>query len=333
MNVVQRMVLWALPVVAACSACGESEMLLSSFRPPVAEPTTLDIHPTSVTLRRPGSIDTLTVTIRDQDGNRLSGVALDWESSDPTVALVSTSGVVEAVGSGNAVVSASVRSRPAVSGRVPVESFSPRVPSLLIANDGLDTVWINDVRRPRDWTRFLVPVVVLSQYGDSISAVPTVTSMIDGVDDIVFDVRSGGVLFESISGGFEESPVVENFIIRAGDAAVTITAIVRKTYFEFDGVHALQLVSGQTWNDDIYDWFNESFIEYDIFLRKPATAWPIDPNSDAVTISISDGVLTVVGVESGAITIRVVASNSVEQAISQFDVLVDYCYEPETARE
>jgi uncharacterized protein YjdB len=64
------------------------------------------VNPNSVTLT-PGQSETLTVAVRDANGNRVAGMPVRWSSSRPNVASVTTrGGVVTAVAAGTATVTA-----------------------------------------------------------------------------------------------------------------------------------------------------------------------------------------------------------------------------------
>lgn len=72
--------------------------------PPVA--TTITLSPTSVTLDALGATQQLTVTVNDQDGNPMTGQTVTWTSAGASVASVSGTGLVTAVGNGSTSVTA-----------------------------------------------------------------------------------------------------------------------------------------------------------------------------------------------------------------------------------
>lgn len=86
-----------LAAAALCAACGES------LAPPV--PTTITLSPPSLTLEL-GESGAFTARIVDQYGNATSG-SVSWSSSQRSVATVGPSGIVEGVGPGTALITAS----------------------------------------------------------------------------------------------------------------------------------------------------------------------------------------------------------------------------------
>ena len=72
--------------------------------PVVPTPTTLAVAVGSISFPALGRTQQITVTVRDQRGDPMSGVALSWTSSAPSVATVSTTGLVTAVGNGAATI-------------------------------------------------------------------------------------------------------------------------------------------------------------------------------------------------------------------------------------
>ena len=331
-----RLNIWLMTVVLAVSACGGEGVVSPPPSPPLPEPAVVEIRPSAVELDRPGSADTLTATVRDSNGNALSNLSVEWRSSDAGVVSVSDDGVVSAVNSGSAVVSARVGSRPSVAGSVTVKSFAPRVSVDIVVNDGLDTAWVFDYRRPlenKQRRQLLVPVVAVSQYGDSMSVVPTVTTVNDNVEGVVFEPRAGGVLFEA-DFKIRDEPLVEDFVIRAETVADTITVIVRTlsdAVYKGVDVFGLQLESGQTWvyDGNLDNWFASQFdepFEYDVIKVRITS----DDNADAASSGFVDGVWSVTGIESGSVWFGVVATNRFEQSFEIINVVVDYCYEPPT---
>ncbi|MDE0073447.1 MAG: Ig-like domain-containing protein [Gammaproteobacteria bacterium] len=99
-----RHVLLLLP--ALILACGDMGTVVEA-PPPV--PTTLAITPPSAVLASLGQTVHLTATVRDQTGAPMTGVAVNWASSDAGIVTVDASGVVTAVGNGATNVTATVR--------------------------------------------------------------------------------------------------------------------------------------------------------------------------------------------------------------------------------
>jgi hypothetical protein len=87
-------------VVLIGSACG------GGSEPPVA--TTVTVSPTTVSFTAVGQTRQLATTITDQRGDPIDESAVDWASSDQSVATVSPSGLLTATGPGTAQVTAAV---------------------------------------------------------------------------------------------------------------------------------------------------------------------------------------------------------------------------------
>ncbi len=84
------------------AACSEN-----TTDPGVPVPTTVAVSQSTLGFSALGDTLRLTATVRDQNGDVLSGTAVTWTSSDPSVATVSASGLVTSAGNGDAVVTAS----------------------------------------------------------------------------------------------------------------------------------------------------------------------------------------------------------------------------------
>ena len=76
---------------------------------PAPMPTSLAIIPPSATLAALGQTVQLTATVRDHSGAPMTGVTLNWATSDGGVATVTTSGLVTAVKNGSASVTVAVQ--------------------------------------------------------------------------------------------------------------------------------------------------------------------------------------------------------------------------------
>jgi len=85
----------------AGSASGSARLVVIA-----AEPTTVRITPDSVALTALGDTVRLQADVRDQLGRPITGAATTWASSDPSVAMVDSAGLVRAVGNGKATVTA-----------------------------------------------------------------------------------------------------------------------------------------------------------------------------------------------------------------------------------
>ncbi len=94
-----------LPVVSmfALAACSDSGTGPEE-ETPVA--TTVVVSPTSKTLSSTGATTQLNASVRDQNGQTMSGQTVTWGSDAESVATVSASGLVTAVGDGSATITA-----------------------------------------------------------------------------------------------------------------------------------------------------------------------------------------------------------------------------------
>ena len=72
--------------------------------PVVPTPNTLTVAVGGFSFAALGRTQQITVTVRDQGGAPMSGIALSWTTSAPSVATVSTTGLVTAVGNGAATI-------------------------------------------------------------------------------------------------------------------------------------------------------------------------------------------------------------------------------------
>ncbi len=91
----------AVLVGLACSESGSE---------PSAVPTTVTVSPGTVSLAALGATQQFSASVRDQNGNLMTSVAVTWSTSSQAVAIVSSSGLVEAVANGTAQVTAAAGS-------------------------------------------------------------------------------------------------------------------------------------------------------------------------------------------------------------------------------
>ena len=100
----KRMVSWSLrlgsglTVLALAGGCGTEPLV----------PATISVSPGLATLLRLDETVQLTATVRDQYGQPISGVEVEWTSGDESVVTVDGTGLVTAVGKGVALVRAAV---------------------------------------------------------------------------------------------------------------------------------------------------------------------------------------------------------------------------------
>ena len=84
------------------AACGDS----TTGPPPVA--TSIVLSSTSLTFDSLGPTQQLTASVQDQNGATIGGAIVAWTSSTPSVASVSSTGLVTAVADGTATITATV---------------------------------------------------------------------------------------------------------------------------------------------------------------------------------------------------------------------------------
>lgn len=93
----------AWPAVVLALACDSTTVL-------VPRPATVAVIPAEAELTRVGETVQLRAQVRDQSSRVMSGVGVAWGSTDPSVAVVDTTGLVTAVAEGTATIVASVDS-------------------------------------------------------------------------------------------------------------------------------------------------------------------------------------------------------------------------------
>jgi len=98
-------VLFVAPLLAL--GCGDGEPGTAPPGAPV--PTTLAITPSSAVLAALGQTVQLTATVRDQTGTVMSGIGVNWASSDGGIVTVDPAGLVTAAGNGATNITATVQ--------------------------------------------------------------------------------------------------------------------------------------------------------------------------------------------------------------------------------
>ena len=102
-----------IPIIAAAGlcaalwtyACGDGATEPST-PPPRPPPTTVTVSPATAQLAALGATVQLSAEVRDQNGNAMAGATVTWASSAASVATVSSTGLVTAVGNGPATITA-----------------------------------------------------------------------------------------------------------------------------------------------------------------------------------------------------------------------------------
>lgn len=85
------------------------------IQPPAPNATTVSVSPDSVVLGAAGDTARFTATVKDQNGNSMTGLTIVWSSSDTTVVQVSSIGLVTTAKPGTAMISATIGSLKAAS--------------------------------------------------------------------------------------------------------------------------------------------------------------------------------------------------------------------------
>ena len=92
----------AVPLALATAlSCGDDEMV-----PDPPEPTRVTVAPSSLEFAALGDTARLSAQVEDQYGEIMAGAAVNWASSDASVASVDSEGLVRSIGNGEAVVTA-----------------------------------------------------------------------------------------------------------------------------------------------------------------------------------------------------------------------------------
>ncbi len=91
-------------------ACGDGATEPPTPPPDPPRPATVAVAPATVRLTALGATEQLTAEVRDQNGQVMAGAAVTWSSSAASIATVSGSGLVTAVGNGTASITATAGS-------------------------------------------------------------------------------------------------------------------------------------------------------------------------------------------------------------------------------
>jgi uncharacterized protein YjdB len=238
-----------------------------------------------------GQTVSLTATPQDANGNALTGRVVSWSSSVPSVATVSSSGVVTGIGSGTAVITATSEGQTGsatitVSVPTPVLTsitVAPSTPSVLVGS----TVALTAT--PRD------------QFGNAMSGVTVTWS---SGTTAVATVSSGGVVSGVAPG---------NATITASSGSITGTAMVTVQQVPVDRIvvtpNNAQIKVGQTvqLTATLYDSQNR------VLTGRTVTWSSADPtkltvDSNGLARGIKKGTVTVTassGGKSGSVSVRV----------------------------
>ena len=113
-------------------ACGDGATEPSTPPPDPPQPTTVTVSPATAQLATLGATVQLSAEVLDQNGNAMAGATVTWASSAASVATVSSTGLVTAVGNGPATITATAG---AVSGSAAV-TVAQEVSAVVVSLSG-----------------------------------------------------------------------------------------------------------------------------------------------------------------------------------------------------
>jgi uncharacterized protein YjdB len=116
-------------ITATSSGLSGSAAITISAAPPVV--TTVTIAPVSASIAT-GATTTLQATVKDQNGNTMTGQVVTWSTNNSAVATVSSSGVVTGVAAGSATITATSAGKSGTSS-IAVSAPTPVVTSVAVA--------------------------------------------------------------------------------------------------------------------------------------------------------------------------------------------------------
>ena len=115
-------------VTIAATIDGVTGMQTLAVNPPPVAPVASVTLSTPSTSLQVGQTAQITVTLKDANGNTVSGRSIGWSSTNPTILTVSVSGVVTAVGSGSATISATSEGKTGTIGMTVAAVITPPPP-------------------------------------------------------------------------------------------------------------------------------------------------------------------------------------------------------------
>ena len=193
--------LCAITLVAACDDPVEANT-----------PTTIDVSPASVSLQSLDETVQLTATVKNQQGQAMSGVAVAWTSSNAATATVDASGLVTAVANGTATVTATAGS---LSGRTAVTVEQVPV-AVVVAQDSLELSALGDTVR--------LEATFVDANGHEIAEVAWVSA-----DPSVATVDASGLVTATGNGTTTVTAKVDSV---SGSVAVTVKQLIVAASFE-----------------------------------------------------------------------------------------------------
>ena len=139
--------LFTLSVMVGCGSEGGSGNTPTQVDAPKA--TSIGLNVSAVVLEAIGATQQLAASVKDQNGGTMSGTSVQWSSSDPLVATVSSSGSVKAAGVGTATISAvagTVSATASVSVTQAVSSVAISAPAEILHEIGATLQFVAEVR-------------------------------------------------------------------------------------------------------------------------------------------------------------------------------------------
>src|SRR6185503_17791650 len=115
----------------ASGVSGTSAITVTAAPPPPPVVTTVTVAPTSASIVA-GATTTLQATVKDQNGNAMSGQTVTWSTNNPAAATVNASGVVTGVAAGSAIITATSSGKAGTSS-ITVTAVPPVVTTVTVA--------------------------------------------------------------------------------------------------------------------------------------------------------------------------------------------------------
>jgi uncharacterized protein YjdB len=131
-GVVTGVVAGSATITAASSGkTGTSAITVTAGPPPAPVVTTVTVAPTSASVVA-GATTTLQATVKDQNGNVMTGQAVTWSTNNAAVATVNSNGVVTGVAAGSATITATSSGKAGTS-NITVTAVAPVVTTVTVA--------------------------------------------------------------------------------------------------------------------------------------------------------------------------------------------------------
>jgi uncharacterized protein YjdB len=271
---------------------GSSAIAVTAGPPPPPVVTTVTVSPTSASVVA-GATTTLQATVKDQNGNVMTGQTVTWTTGNAAAATVNSSGVVTGVAAGSATITATSSGKTGTSS-ITVTAVAPVVTTVTVAPTSASVV--------AGATTTLV-ATVKDQNGNAMSG-QTVTWSTNNAaaatvnsSGMVTGVAAGSAIITATSSG------------KSGTSSVTVTAVAPVVTTVTVAPTSASVVAGATTTlqATVKDQNGNS-------MTGQAVTWSTN-NAAAATVS-SSGVVT--GVAAGSATIT--ATNSGKSGTSSITV-------------